>query len=200
MQLNSSRIVLFRDLKPSNIFLDAEYNVKLGDFGLATRNRDIGELRNDDASEAHSAAYDAIDDVRPLLGDPALSVSRVSQDTSAGESMTGGVGTTFYRAPEQEGKVSVSAKKGDSSYTVQADIFSFGVILFEMFHPPFSTYMERAETLTTLQGGKRVATHSSNFKHDELPQLDIVQDDFKQKATERFPKSFIKTVPENAQR
>lgn len=175
--------------------------MKLGDFGLATKNRAIDELHDDDgiASDASRAFYNAIDDIRPLLGDPALSITKISMDTSAGESMTGGVGTTFYRAPEQEGKVSTSVKKGDSSYTVQADIFSFGVILFELFHPPFSTYMERAETLTTLRGDKLVDP-SSNVKHDERPQLPLIVDDFKRKAAERFPKSFVESVPESAQR
>ena len=28
--------LIHRDLKPSNVFLDKNYNVKLGDFGLAT--------------------------------------------------------------------------------------------------------------------------------------------------------------------
>lgn len=190
-------------MKPSNIFLDAEKNVKLGDFGLATKNRDIKELEDDDGttSEASSNIYDAIDDIRPLLGTPAIatSVSFVDTTTSAGESMTGGVGTTFYRAPEQEGKTTTSVRKGDGSYTVQADIFSFGVILFEMFHPPFSTYMERAEILTTLQGNKPTASNKSG-KHHEGEQHDVVPDDFKQKSAERFPKSFVASVPENAQR
>jgi chromosome condensin MukBEF complex kleisin-like MukF subunit len=88
-------------------------------------------------------------------------------------------------------------KKGDSSYTVQADIFSFGVILFEMFHPPFSTYMERAETLTTLRGDK-IAQHSHS-KHNELPKSEKYED-FHEKANERFPKPFSEKVPENAQR
>lgn len=32
--------MIHRDLKPSNVFLDKHYNVKLGDYGLATRVKD----------------------------------------------------------------------------------------------------------------------------------------------------------------
>jgi serine/threonine protein kinase len=54
--------------------------------------------------------------------------------------MTGGVGTTFYRAPEQEGTAAkTTGKKGDKSYNLQADIFSLGIIIFELFHRPFTT-------------------------------------------------------------
>ena len=45
------------------------------------------------------------------------------------ESLTGGVGTTFYRAPEQEGGQQQGHGE-DTSYDVQADIFSFGIVLF----------------------------------------------------------------------
>jgi len=183
-----------------NIFLDSERNVKLGDFGLATKNRDASELKDDGSSvsDASSYVYEAIDDIRPLLGDAALSVSRVSVENSAGgESMTGGVGTTFYRAPEQEGYTSSAAKKGDGSYTVAADVFSVGVILFELFFPPFSTYMERAEILTVLRGDHPTFNHGS---HGAPAVLALPKDDFKRKAAERFPPSFAESVPENAQR
>lgn len=195
---SSNQFLLPLRLATGNIFLDAESNVKLGDFGLATRNRDVSELKDDGSmtSEASSHVYDVIEDVRPLLGDAALSVSRgVSVENSAGgESMTGGVGTTFYRAPEQEGNTLKATKKGDSSYTVQADIFSLGVILFEMFFPPFSTYMERAEILTRLRGD------TSHGPYGAPGIQALPRDDFKRRAAERFPQSFADSVPENAQR
>jgi serine/threonine protein kinase len=54
-----------------------------------------------------------------------------------------GVGTSAYRAPEQgqEGK----------SYDQMADIFSLGIILFEMWHLPFSTGMHRVLALSALR-------------------------------------------------
>ena len=113
----------------------------MGDFGLATRRSDKQELHTgDEGVDGASLAYDAIEDTRGLLENSVpYSVSgrsHVSQ-SSAGESLTGGVGTTFYRAPEQEGRPSTA--KGDSSYSMKADLFSLGIVLFEMFHPPFDT-------------------------------------------------------------
>jgi serine/threonine protein kinase len=125
--------------KPGNVFIDAEGNVRLGDFGLATRHRNKPEVEEFDfQSNEFGAIYDAIEDISNLLGGSTQSAS-VADHSETGESMTGGVGTTFYRAPEQEGIPSKFAKKGDSSYNVQADIFSLGIILFEMFYPPFET-------------------------------------------------------------
>jgi serine/threonine protein kinase len=175
----------------------------LGDFGLATRNRDADEaftVNPQVIPDTDLSIYDAIDDIRPLLGDPALSVSKENNEMSTGvESMTGGVGTTFYRAPEQEtGLVSPSTKKGDRRYTVHADIFSLGVILFEMFHPPFATYMERAETLTILRGDKGLGR---TFSATNAESIELASgDEFVQKTLDRFPKTFRTSVPINAQR
>ncbi|EEB05173.1 PEK/GCN2 protein kinase Gcn2 [Schizosaccharomyces japonicus yFS275] len=68
----NSRGMMHRDLKPGNVFLDENRNVKLGDFGLATENEGFQ--------------------------DPAL-VKWKNKTIEDGE-MTAGVGTALYVAPE----------------------------------------------------------------------------------------------------
>ncbi|KAJ1452590.1 kinase-like domain-containing protein, partial [Pelagophyceae sp. CCMP2097] len=52
-----------------------------------------------------------------------------------GGDLSVGVGTRAYAAPEQ---------LSSDDYGQQADIFSLGLVLFEMVHPKFATAMERA--------------------------------------------------------
>ena len=189
------RNIIHRDLKPGNIFLDSQRNVKLGDFGLATTHQTKAEVDEKDIQSEAENLYDGIDDIKRLMGEPAVPTTEIS-GTGASvthESMTGGVGTTFYRAPEQEGQAASS--KGDSSYTVQADLFSLGVVLFEMFSPPFSTYMERAELLTALRGD-----HAMSHLAKERSSKDQTMDSFNKQKVERFPSSFVEQNPANVQR
>lgn len=44
---NEGSVILHRDLKPGNLFLDSEHNLKLGDFGLA-------RVLNDESLYAHT--------------------------------------------------------------------------------------------------------------------------------------------------
>lgn len=135
-------------MKPGNVFLDSENNVRLGDFGLATRGK--SESTND--KPVGDASIDAVDDISHLLGGSIhASASNRSLTNNNDGAITGGVGTRFYCAPEQEGR-QINQRKGRTNYDTKADVFSLGIVLFEMFHPPFVTLMERAETLEKLRG------------------------------------------------
>jgi len=58
----------------------------------------------------------------------------------------GEVGTSTYAAPEQ--------KAAGQKYNEKADIYSLGLILFELFHPAWSTEMERRLDLGDVKKGK----------------------------------------------
>lgn len=62
-----------------------------------------------------------------------------------GSSHTGKVGTALYVAPELMGKAS------KSTYNQKVDLYSLGIIFFEMSAMPFETGMERVETLTAIR-------------------------------------------------
>lgn len=120
-----SKGVIHRDLKPRNIFLHKSgLHVKVGDFGLAT----------DDL-------------LSPPIEDNAFDYSgtspRLKRTASSLSDHTTGVGTSTYAAPEQ--------LKG-SVYSTKCDIYSLGVILFELFHQ-YSTEMERYKSLESLRNG-----------------------------------------------
>merc|ERR1719320_1487317 len=58
----------------------------------------------------------------------------------------GEVGTSTYAAPEQ--------KATGQEYNKKADIYSVGLILFELFHPTWSTEMERSLDLGEIKKGR----------------------------------------------
>jgi len=123
--------IFHRDLKPTNIFLDFDGKIKIGDFGLAT------------FSQRTSLPKGPV--VLPEV--PSLDVSL--------EQHTRGVGTYLYTAPEI---LSAKASSGtgsassvhDAHYGREVDMYALGIIFFEMCFP-FTTGHERIVTIQVLR-------------------------------------------------
>ncbi|KAE9350513.1 hypothetical protein PF008_g6396 [Phytophthora fragariae] len=144
--------LIHRDLKPANIFVaDVDKDeIKLGDFGLSRYAANVNNLNA-------SATLDDSQQGPPGSGglrETPLSMSMWSNMSESNE-VTAGVGTYLYASPEQ-----VAGKK----YNAKTDIYSLGMILFELCHDRFGTTMERYITLrdardskfpTDLRGAKR---------------------------------------------
>ncbi|KAH7726002.1 RWD domain containing protein [Aphelenchoides avenae] len=120
--------MIHRDIKPMNILLDANWSVKIGDFGLATKDL--------------FAAPETVDADDPVAEHkPHATTKR----TSSG--LTKDIGTHFYIAPEIQRNTSVSTKY----YSAKIDVYSLGIVLFEMFYRPPETVTERYSTLQVLR-------------------------------------------------
>ena len=118
--------MIHRDLKPGNIFLDTNGDVKIGDFGLAVGDDfDIQQSKDLRKSLEANAQYTMENDIKKR------------------ELLTGGVGTPLYTSPEQE--------KTSTRYNQKVDMYSLGVILLELL-VPFSTAMERAIVIKEARG------------------------------------------------
>ncbi|KAG2529680.1 hypothetical protein JM16_001873 [Phytophthora kernoviae] len=133
--------LIHRDLKPANIFVaDTERDeIKLGDFGLSRYAANVNNLN----------ASSSLDDSQqpPIssgLKESPLSTSMWSNMSESNE-VTAGVGTYLYASPEQ-----VAGKK----YNAKTDIYSLGMILFELCHERFGTTMERYVTLRDARDSK----------------------------------------------
>ncbi|KAM6961283.1 eIF-2-alpha kinase GCN2 [Aplochiton taeniatus] len=115
--------MIHRDLKPVNIFLDSQDHVKIGDFGLAT-----------DHPSNVAASQPEVED---------SGAGAVPKPDPAGN-MTGMVGTALYVSPEVQGTTK-------ATYNQKVDLFSLGIILFEMSYRPMSTGAERISVLGKLR-------------------------------------------------
>nr|XP_048315940.1 eIF-2-alpha kinase GCN2 isoform X2 [Myodes glareolus] len=113
--------MIHRDLKPVNIFLDSDDHVKIGDFGLAT----------DHLAFATDGKQD------DQAGD-----HMIKSDPSG--HLTGMVGTALYVSPEVQGSTK-------SAYNQKVDLFSLGIIFFEMSYHPMVTASERIFVLNQLR-------------------------------------------------
>ena len=67
------------------------------------------------------------------------------------------VGTYFYRSPEGDAKVSEFGNFSTKQYDEKIDVFSLGIIFFEMWHP-FSNKYERFKILRDLKNRNKLPT------------------------------------------
>lgn len=131
-----SQALLHRDLKPRNIFLQGlrhpkeerhSFQVKIGDFGLARKEMVV-------SPGASSPLASLIEPPTPLF----------PLGYSGKDAPTAGVGTCTYASPEQ---------LRNNIYDNKADIYSLGIILFELYCH-FGTEMERVKSIKELRQGR----------------------------------------------
>ncbi|KAJ1980320.1 hypothetical protein H4R35_001173 [Dimargaris xerosporica] len=132
--------LIHRDLKPSNIFLDYADCCPLPSAG-------------NDGDNHLSAPLAPPGDYIPRIGDFGLvtqsevtilpDVSQSQSIPSTSQPLTSGVGTVTYASPEQ-------LAQSSQAYDTKADIYSLGIIFFELFYP-FATGMERVQVLQELK-------------------------------------------------
>ena len=118
--------VIHRDLNPKNIFVTNNDIVKIGDFGLS---RIKGETHAEYVDERW--------------------IQNASKDLNANTSnLTGNIGTRWYSAPEV---LSNSSNK----YGPECDLFSLGLIFFEMCYCPMKTEQEKAQIFEPLRNDRK---------------------------------------------
>ncbi|XP_061407608.1 eIF-2-alpha kinase GCN2 isoform X1 [Lethenteron reissneri] len=117
--------MIHRDLKPVNIFLDSSDSVKIGDFGLATDHRLVAtESSKIDVSTTN------------------IELPTENMDVTGG--LTGQIGTALYVSPEVLGNIK-------AVYNQKVDLYSLGIIFFEMTYHPMTTGSERVAVLQKLR-------------------------------------------------
>ena len=123
-----SKDIVHRDIKPGNILISKRAEVKLADFGIASDEKDEFE-----------------EPKKTVDSDKTVVSTKNSSITQAGSTL----GTPAYMSPEQ--------LMDSSSVDVRADIYSMGVMLYEMVtgSKPYAGDMS-PETISKIKKGKYI--------------------------------------------
>lgn len=123
-----SKDIVHRDIKPGNILISKRAEVKLADFGIASDEKDEFE-----------------EPKKTVESDKTVVSTKNSSITQAGSTL----GTPAYMSPEQ--------LMDSSSVDVRADIYSMGVMLYEMVtgSKPYAGDMS-PETIAKIKKGKYI--------------------------------------------
>ena len=154
------RGLIHRDLKPANIFLDKNYNTKLGDFGLAKLQKNAEDTPKQPVFAQENSLIEIssplkssstsvgvanknqlyVESVEKTLGGKSIVTKDVTLFTSS--TMGEGVGTQYYMSPEQEHGELLNHK---------TDIYPLAIIFFQMWYHPFYSLMEKDLTFRALK-------------------------------------------------
>ncbi|KAF9934788.1 hypothetical protein FBU30_000082 [Linnemannia zychae] len=159
---------LTKEQEQEELFMNIEAMIpKIGDFGLVTDQEGGANMNNDEPQEQETSE-------KPRM------LRQCSTATSASRSSrtrTTAVGTVTYASPEQLARPNLG-------YDQKADIYSLGIIFFELYHP-FSTLMERHAVLRTLRNGELPPEFVSRWPKEAAFVLWLMAEDPRMRPTAR---------------
>jgi eukaryotic-like serine/threonine-protein kinase len=196
-----------RDVKPGNLMIDEDGNLKITDFGLAVIRDELhstsprssdgsipladvtptGLIEFDDPADRPPAPVEKIADPESFLETSVRSTAEIfafHSDESLRITQTGSLlGTLPYMAPEQF--------RDSKAVDVRADIYAFGVVLFQMltgelpFHGRTIARLNRAHT--NYAPPSVVPSIPKKFAREAEALDEIVQRCLKKFPNERYP-------------